>query len=308
MQGGPAEPGAGDGHGQPAARHGLAADAALDPDGLPATLSQPILRGLLREQLGFHGAICSDSLFMAGVRDRFVHEGEMLQAAIEAGVDLLLDVKDAAAAVDYLCQRVESGSLSRQRVDEAFERVWRLKKQSFSEPLKTLTDRDDSSAKALAEWVARGAIALLEGGPGGMLLLDPRKPLAATLLKPFELPSDPPEQPLAEALRARFSDVKYIQIGPHADAAQMDAAAELARQRPQLLLAMIVKPAAWHAFGLLPAQRELVERLTRDRDAVLVSLGVPYALADFPAANAHICTYSDVPVSQRAVADFLVGM
>jgi hypothetical protein len=147
-----------------------------------------------------------------------------------------------------------------------------------------------------------------DGGAGNSRPLDPREPLAAILLKPFELPSDPPEQPLADALRERFSDVKYIQIGPRADAAQMDAAEELARQRPQLLLAMIVKPAAWHAFGLLPAQRELVERLIRERDAVLVSLGVPYALADYPNAKVRICTYSDVPVSQRAVADFVVGM
>ena len=75
-----------------------------------------------------------------------------------------------------------------------------------------------------------------------------------------------------------------------------------------VLVAMIVKPAAWHAFGLLPAQRELVEQLTREREAVLVSLGVPYALAEYPEAKVRICSYSDVPVSQRAVAGFLVGM
>ena len=160
-------------------------------------------------------------------------------------------------------------------------------------------------AGELSSSVAREAIECIGSG-GECLPLDPDKPLTAILLKPFELPSDPPEQPLAEALRDRFRDVRYLQLGPRADAAQFEAAEQLAGERPQLLLAMIVKPAAWHAFGLLPAQREFVARMTRERDAMLVSLGVPYALQDYPDAKVRICTYSDVPVSQQALANFLV--
>ena len=44
---------------------------AIDPSGAPATLSAPILKTLLRGQMKFRGAVCSDSLLMAGVRDRF---------------------------------------------------------------------------------------------------------------------------------------------------------------------------------------------------------------------------------------------
>ena len=89
------------------------------------------------------------------------------------------------------------------------------------------------------------------------LPLDPDKPLVAILLKPFETPIDPPEQPLAAALRERFRDVKYVQLGPKADAAAFQSAGELARGAKQLLVAMIVRPAAWHAFGLRPEQRSL---------------------------------------------------
>jgi hypothetical protein len=69
---------------------------------------------------------------------------------------------------------------------------------------------------------------------------------------------------------------------------------------------MIVRPAAWHAFGLLPPQREFVRRLTAERPVVLASLGVPYALDDYPDAAVRICTYSDVAVSQRALVDVLL--
>ncbi|MEX2093223.1 MAG: hypothetical protein WD971_11125, partial [Pirellulales bacterium] len=119
---------------------------------------------------------------------------------------------------------------------------------------------------------------------------------------------DPPEQPLAAALRERFRDVRYIELGPRADAAAFDAARELALATPQLVVAMIVRPAAWHAFGLLPSQTEFVRRLTSERPTVVASLGVPYALDDYPAAAVRICTYSDVPVSQQALADVLLNL
>ena len=77
--------------------------------------------------MGFEGVVCSDSLLMAGVRDRFASEGEIAHAAIEAGVDLLLDVEDPIAVVDHLCKCVADGTLSEQRIDESFARVWKLK-------------------------------------------------------------------------------------------------------------------------------------------------------------------------------------
>jgi hypothetical protein len=40
---------------------------------------------------------------------------------------------------------------------------------------------------------------------------------------------------------------------------------------------------------------------------VLASLGVPYVLDEYPEAAVRICTYSDVPASQRALAEYLVA-
>jgi beta-N-acetylhexosaminidase len=70
---------------------------------------------------------------------------------------------------------------------------------------------------------------------------------------------------------------------------------------------MIVRPAAWHAFGLLAHQAEFVRKLTTARPAVVACLGVPHALDDYPDAAVRICTYSDVAVSQQALADVLLS-
>ncbi|HEX2476082.1 MAG TPA: glycoside hydrolase family 3 N-terminal domain-containing protein [Lacipirellulaceae bacterium] len=283
----------------------------IDPSGVPATLSPIILNDLLRKQLGFRGVVCSDSLLMAGVRDQFDTEEEMALAVLNAGVDLLLDVNDPGRIVDFLCESVDCGKLSQQRVDDAFTRMWELKRRALFDLNNALLRHAVPSSidpMALAQRVAQGAIEIIgNAGRTDVLPLNPDVPLVVVLLKPFQTPIDPLEQPLAAALRQQFPAVKYLQLGPKADVADYQAAVYVARDAQQLLVAMIIRPAAWYAFGLLPEQKEFVEWITKERAVVLASLGVPYALRDFPDAAMRICTYSDVPVSQHALADFLLA-
>jgi beta-N-acetylhexosaminidase len=281
----------------------------IDSSGVPATLSPIILQQVLRKQLGFRGVICSDSLLMAGVRDQFATEQEMALATLDAGVDLLLDLDEPQSVVGYLYECVNSEKISPQRVDEAFERVWALKQKCFTDTpgaAATYELAASRSPAALASDIARGAIEIV-GGSANALPLKADRPLVAILLKPFQTPIEPLEQQLAAALRLEFREVKYMQLGPQADAADFHAAAYVAREAEQLLVAIIVRPAAWYAFGLLPEQNAFVEWITQERQVVLASLGVPYALRDFPDAAASICTYSDVPVSQQALVDFLIS-
>jgi beta-glucosidase-like glycosyl hydrolase len=281
---------------------------AIDASGVPATLSPVILQRLLREELGFRGVICSDSLLMAGVRDLFDTEEEMALAALNAGVDLLLDIGQPSRVIDYLCECVDDGSLNEERAQEAFERVWQLKVKCFSghsQQAPAIAALENRSPAKLAARIARGAIEVFSDTPK-VLPFRQNSKLVAILLKPFQTPIEPAEQPLAMALRQRFPSVRYIQLGPQADPSDYAAAEYLARTAEQLLLAIVVRPAAWYAFGLLPEQQSFVEAITQERSVVLASLGVPYALRDYPDAAVRICTYSDVPASQQALADFLL--
>jgi beta-N-acetylhexosaminidase len=101
---------------------------ALDPD-LPATLSRPILHGLLRERLAFDGVIVSDDLEMKGVADHFTVE-EMVEKGLDAGVDLFLvchDKDKVERAVSAAERCVKDGRVPRARVEEALRRVAELK-------------------------------------------------------------------------------------------------------------------------------------------------------------------------------------
>lgn len=279
----------------------------IDPTNAPATLSSVLLQDVLRGEMGFGGAVCSDSLLMAGVRDRFANEEEMALATLLAGVDVLLDLREPSRVLDYLCDSVTEGKLPQSRVEEAFRRVWTLKQRAFERTEQSSSSEHQvENIPALAAKIATDAIEVTATGDKFSAPFDRDKPVVAILLKPFETAIDPPEQPLAAALRETFAHATYIQIGPNADAQAYTSALQAAKDAPQLLLAMIVRPAAWHAFGLRPEQADFSHQVIATRpDAILASLGVPYALQDFPDAAVRICTYSDVPVSQQALAQFL---
>lgn len=98
----------------------------LDPSGDPATLSRPVLTGLLRGELGFDGVIITDALDMAGVRKKY-SDAEVAVRAILAGADILLMPPSLPKAYDAVLKAVESGRISERRLDESVLRILRLK-------------------------------------------------------------------------------------------------------------------------------------------------------------------------------------
>jgi beta-N-acetylhexosaminidase len=101
---------------------------SLDPE-LPASLS-PAVTSLLREELGFVGAVVTDALDMAGASARHGIP-EAAVRALTAGADLVCLGADKEPALVRAVQAaitaaVRAGRLSEARLDEAAERVARL--------------------------------------------------------------------------------------------------------------------------------------------------------------------------------------
>ena len=290
---------------------------ALDPSRQPATASRPILEDLLRDTLGFRGPVITDSLLMGAIRAAPGAVGTQAAALVQVGVDILLDMPDPEAAVDGLVEAVEAGRLAETRLDEAFARVWALKQRLadhfapsiFDDPARhvSLDEVGHPDHCALADDVARCAVLVQDAA--GILPLDPERAAAegmlVLLVKPHRSRLDPPEEPLGEALRTAYPGAHYQEVGPEAEAALFSALMEHAGRVRHLVVAMIVKPAAWQRFGLLPAQQHFVEALVARQPVVLASLGSPYVLDAFSGDGVRLCTFSDVASSQRALVAVL---
>ncbi len=137
---------------------------------LPATLSHTILTDILRGDMGFDGVVVSDALVMDAIKDNFVIE-DACTKAINAGVDLILSpilINSAETAarmvsiLDTITERVESGDISQERLDEAVTRILTLKENhGLLTPLDTnltqerkdaATDQDSLAADIQTVW------------------------------------------------------------------------------------------------------------------------------------------------------------
>ncbi|MEU5101755.1 glycoside hydrolase family 3 protein [Streptomyces sp. NPDC021354] len=144
---------------------------ALDPVDDPATLSKPIITGVLRRELGFGGVVVTDSLGMAGVRKKY-GDGRVPVLALKAGADQLLNPPDLPTAWAAVRRAVREGVLSEARIEESVLRILELKARRglFDDP--HTSDREVNRTvgtrehRAAADRIAERTTTLLvnEGG------------------------------------------------------------------------------------------------------------------------------------------------
>ncbi len=280
---------------------------ALDATGAAATVSKPILTDVLRGELGFQGAIVTDSLLMEGAKTGYAGGGELALAALLAGVDVLLDVADPVETLDFLEDSVATGRLDVARVNAALARVARLKEMAFDVTVPAFDETGNRAAtETLAREVARRAISIAKND-GGVLPLRTDRSTCVVFVNPFPLPSGAEPPVLGAALRARFPRLAYHELGAAASAEELEAVGNDAAAAEQFVAAIVVKPAAWHRFGLPPQIREWLQQLIERRPTVVACLGAPQGLEPFAAAQGLMCALSDVPVSQAALVDALTA-
>ena len=103
-----------------------------DPE-YPATLSEKVITGMLRNELGFEGLVMSDDMQMEAIRSHFGLETAIKQAIL-AGVDILsfannsiYDPEIVPKANEIINNLVESGEISEQRIEESYQRIVNFK-------------------------------------------------------------------------------------------------------------------------------------------------------------------------------------
>jgi beta-N-acetylhexosaminidase len=102
--------------------------SALDPK-RPATLSSTILKGLLRDKLGFNGLIITDDLEMGAIRKRWgVSEGAL--SSFRAGADILLICENQKYFLEGLAlirEKILRDQISTERLSQSLERITAVK-------------------------------------------------------------------------------------------------------------------------------------------------------------------------------------
>lgn len=108
----------------------------LDKNGNPGTLSQDILTGILRKRLNFDGVIFTDDMQMHAITKHYGLE-DAIKLAINGGVDIMTfsnniqqsEERTVDKVHSIIRKQVESGEIKKERIDESFDRIIKLKRQ-----------------------------------------------------------------------------------------------------------------------------------------------------------------------------------
>lgn len=285
----------------------------IDATCRPATLSQPIVTGLLREELGFQGLVVTDALTMQGIADYYSTEEAALLAA-QAGVDVLLIPADIAAAHRRLVQAVQQGELPLARVESAARRVLAAKAglglhlqrtvaiENLAEVVQT------SAARQLAEQAASAAITLLEDD-GRLLPLgsSPALKLAVGMVSNSALATE--GEYLSSTLAAAGHSVEAFRLSAEMNETTLAQALAGCRQAEVVLFAAFLTMGAWKGELQVPPPAHQFLQAAREwqKPVIALSLGDPYMFEHLPPMAASLCAYGGNRLMEGAMARALLG-
>ncbi|MEU1221926.1 glycoside hydrolase family 3 protein [Streptomyces microflavus] len=284
---------------------------ALDPSEDPATLSRPILTGILREELGYDGVVVTDSLGMEGVRTKY-GDDRVPVLALLAGVDQLLNPPNLSVAWNAVLGAVRGGEISEARIDASILRILRLKTKLglFRDPFvsgrgvdrtvgirKHLLDADRIAERTTTLLADPGALLPLSRRTHRRLLVvgaDPASPSGTT---------GPPTTTLAGAFTELGFTATALSTGTAPNPAKIAEAVAAAQGRDAVVVATYNITAG-------STQRTLVDALVATGvPVVAVAIRNPYDAAHLTGRGlaAVLATYSWTDVELRAAARVIAG-
>ncbi len=282
-------------------------------DKFPTTLSEKILTGLLREELGFEGVIVSDAIGMAAILKQWPLP-RACALAIKAGCDtILLKADDDSRAQCFfgIKMSVESGELSEERVDQAVTRLLRMK---YDQGLfQTAGKKDPKKAQTYAtskpvidlSWdVAKKALITMRDNKvlplkatGKMLVIEQRIPYEFCGKDPYMH-----QHMFAENMVNYSTNLILVDTDFAATEDEVTECMELAKGVDTVVMtnyyARIVKTGN---------NRLLIKKLKEAGKKIVVVTNYPYIEGTTAEADAVICNFSGTPDSIRAAVDVLWG-
>jgi beta-N-acetylhexosaminidase len=295
---------------------------ALDPSpNTPTTLSEPIVSGVLRRELGFEGLIYTDSMGMAGVTQIY-KPGDAAVRAIKAGNDVVLHSPDEGAAFAGIKAAVESGEFSRARLDASVERVLRAK--AFAGLERTRAVNLDGLAgmvggrahQAVADEVSRRSITLVKDQRSQVPLRVGRD-AQVLYLSILDSPSGwriaAPSRAFIPELKQRWPNVTSIELSERSTANEIELVRAVAPRYDAIVASVFVRAASGSGRMDLPANMQaLLRALARQTEQsgksfVTVLFGNPYTATFLPDVPAIMITYDFYDRAERSAVHALAG-
>lgn len=284
----------------------------LGSQGLPATLSPFFLTNLLREDMGFDGLLLTDAMRMRAISDGY-GVGEAAVLAVEAGADVILAPADIGVSVHALEEAVQSGRISRDRLNASVRRILEMKARAGLHRNRMVNlahiDKVVASAANLekaAEAATRSIT--LPRDRDGLIPADPnRYPRVLHLVyaRSADLTAG---RALDSSLGVYYPAVTTRHITPESSASIYEELSWLRGESDLVVVSAFVPPRAGAGDVAVPeAFSRWVQESGEGKPTVVLSLGNPYLLSAFPGVGTYLLAWGPHEVSQDAAVRALVG-
>jgi beta-N-acetylhexosaminidase len=318
---------------------------ALDPEpNRVATTSKAIVTGLLKEDMGFKGIVVTDALDMAGLTRLYANDiGRAAVESFKAGNDVLIIPADLDASYRSVLQAVRSGEISRERLDQSVRKILEAKaslglnKARLVDPALLSSEIAKPENLAVGQRIADEAITLVRDN-GKVIPLQsfaasvgtrqaalPYQSVAevsnrlVAVIFPDDLRTDSGRM-LERQILARAPDARMIYVDPRSAAGMKLSVVEAVEAAEHAIAAVYVVPTAGKAMrdaggglkntvAMDDATGSLLAAIL-DRAAkrtVVLAMGNPYVVQDFPAIQNYVCAFSNATVSETAAVKAIFG-
>jgi len=268
----------------------------------PATLSERVVTGLLREELGFEGVVVTDCMEMNAIADG-VGTPEAAVRAVEAGCDLVTVSHTPAtqrAAIEAVVEAVASGRISETRIDASVGRILGAKNE-YGAGEEAADDESWTEANAesrrLARRIAERGVTVVRDRAG-------RLPVDADRVRVVQFPGgagSAVEEGGADAVP--FVDrLRECGVGVETRTRERDQPIEIDASAGEPVVVCT-------RDAVSDSRQAAVVSGLREAGANLVVLAIrnPYDLTAFPDVPTYLTTYDDAPDSLEVAAEIVAG-
>ena len=315
---------------------------ALDP--VPnhvATTSKAVVDGLLKEEMGFKRIVVTDALDMAGMTQLYANDvGRAAVEAFEAGNDLLIIPADLDKSYRAVVDAVRSGQISPDRLDESVRKILELK-ASLGLHKGRLVDLNLLANEvgkpenlAAGQRIAEGAITLVRDN-GNVLPLSPTVSGTSAPALPYQSLTEARNRfvaviisddlrgesgrTLERQILSRVPDARIFYVDPRSAQGMKGPIAEAVGAAEHVVAALYVIPTAGKAIrsasglkntvALDDATGSLLNTILERAASrtVVLAMGNPYVIGDFPTIQNYVCAFSNATVSETAAVKALFG-
>ncbi|ADQ18242.1 glycoside hydrolase family 3 domain protein [Leadbetterella byssophila DSM 17132] len=281
---------------------------ALD-NGVPATVSERIIKDYLQKELGFTGLVISDALNMKGLLKSFP-VGEAEVRAFKAGNDMLLQTSNLDKAYNAVLAACINGRITEEELNHSVRKILKSKYWAGLHSYKPVDlrniseDLDTERSKELKQLIYNKAVTVTRDEFG----LIPLKGLATLKMASIGVGVD--QENLFQSTLELYGDVNsYLLQDKPARSTDWKSIAEEAVKNDLVIVSIHkVRQSEKLDYGITEETLNMLRYIQENSRLIVCVFGNPYSLKFFDEFETVMCGFEDEEEAHMAAANVLFGV